>query len=86
VCIGKEKFPTLAFEVGTNHKRKILSFSRSHYGSENDKTISKYDKYVMKMKYNFNEDEVFQLYDCNGNITNISGYYLICDNGIVTLC
>ena len=42
-CTGKEGFPTLAFEVSSDHKKRILSCSQYFWGSINDKTISLMD-------------------------------------------
>ena len=53
-CKGKEKFPTLAFQVVVSHTRKILSCSPAFYGSVNDKTICRYDKVVSLMKKRMN--------------------------------
>ena len=43
VCIGKEGYPTLAYCVTVDHTKKICATTSSHYGSNNDKTIIKYD-------------------------------------------
>ena len=42
-CTGKEGFPTLAFEVSSDHTKRILSCSQYFWGSINDKTISLMD-------------------------------------------
>ena len=39
-CKGKDKCPTLAFEVSASHTKRILSVSQYFYGTINDKTIS----------------------------------------------
>ena len=47
---GKEKKPTVAYEVTVDHTRKILYVSIGHPGSRNDKTIVKTDEFVQKLK------------------------------------
>jgi hypothetical protein len=41
LCNGKEKYPTLAYEVTVDHHRRILATTSSFHGSRNDKTIVK---------------------------------------------
>ena len=36
-CRGKEKFPTLVFEVVSNHSKQILHVSNFYHGATNDK-------------------------------------------------
>ena len=56
VCRGKDKVPTLAFQVVASHTKKILSVSQYFWGTVNDKTISR-------------ADQVFNLFrDEGGNI------------------
>ena len=47
---GKEKKPTVAYEVTVNHSCRVLYISAGHPGSRNDKTIVKTDKLVMDLK------------------------------------
>ena len=47
---GKEKKPTVAYEVTVNHSGRVLYISTGHPGSRNDKTIVKTDKLVMDLK------------------------------------
>ena len=70
-CKGKEKFPTLAFQVVVSHTRKILSCSPAFYGSVNDKTICRYDNVVNMMKKDDYVNKYWHSYDQEGNrITN----------------
>ena len=41
---GKEKYPTLVFEVAGSHSRRIMHVSQYFWGTINDKTISRLDK------------------------------------------
>lgn len=82
VCLGKEKYPTLAWQVVVNHKRRILSVSRSHYGAENDLTIARYDQFIMDMHWGHKYKDVeFELYNAHGNTEKITGLCLLCDGG-----
>ena len=47
---GKEKKPTIAYEVTVNHSCRVLYISAGHPGSRNDKTIVRTDKLVMELK------------------------------------
>ena len=47
---GKEKKPTVAYEVTVNHSGRCLYISPGHPGSRNDKTIVKTDQLVMDLK------------------------------------
>lgn len=46
---GKEGYATRAFQVTVNNKRKILAATKGFYGSCNDKTIVRFDDFVMKI-------------------------------------
>ena len=82
VCTGKEGFPTLAYEACVDHTKKILSVTKSHYGSRNDKTIVKYDDHVMNVKdEGLYANEKYYLYNENGDLEEHKGLYFICDGG-----
>jgi hypothetical protein len=48
--LGKEGYPTLAFEVVTGNNRNILGISPVQYGTRNDQHIVKLDPTVIKIK------------------------------------
>ena len=47
---GKEGFPTLAYEVVVDHKRRIQHVTPSHPGAHNDKTIVQFDAFVSQIR------------------------------------
>ena len=49
LCKGKEGFPTLAYSVVVDHHRRILSVTQSNWGARNDKTMVKFDDFIMKV-------------------------------------
>jgi hypothetical protein len=79
--VGKEGFPTVAFQVVVNHKRKILSVSQPHPGSHNDKTIASMDPalHAIRTVQSF-ITYAWQAATAAGSAT-IYGVYLICDGG-----
>lgn len=66
---GKEKKPTVAYEVTVDHTRKILYVSIGHPGSRNDKTIVNTDEFVQKLK----NKEILQ--DVEFELSNVSSNY-----------
>jgi len=78
---GKEKFPSRAFEVMVNHRRKVLSATKAFYGSTNDKTIIKFDGAVMSIKNGLYSNYTRMIYEENGNMIEMRGMYHINDNG-----
>ena len=44
--VGKEGYPTVAFNVCVGHNLYIYSCSQAHYGARNDKTMATMDKYL----------------------------------------
>jgi Plant transposon protein len=80
---GKEKVPTIAYEVTVDHTKKILYVSRGHPGSRNDKTIVKTDEFLqaIRNKEILYDDVEFVLYREDGSSFTVKGAYLISDNG-----
>jgi hypothetical protein len=63
---GKEKIPTVAYEVTCDHSRKILHATAGYPGSINDKTISAVDGLVYAVRtHSAFTDFRFKL--CNGD-------------------
>ena len=80
--IGKEHYPTVAYEVAFTHSRKVISCSKGFPGSNNDKTIVRFDTFVTDIKENrMYEDVEFPVLNENGVEVMLKGLYLICDNG-----
>ena len=47
---GKEGYPTIAYEVVCDHTLRIMSCTRGHYGSRNDKTIVRFDGFISALR------------------------------------
>ena len=81
---GKEKGPTLVFEVAGNHRRRIMHVSQFFWGTVNDKNISRVDN-LFRL---FREPGQF-LSDCvwewreqgTGTLHQERGAYMISDGG-----
>mmetsp|Transcript_31718 Transcript_31718/g.43515 ORF Transcript_31718/g.43515 Transcript_31718/m.43515 type:complete len:434 (-) Transcript_31718:776-2077(-) len=81
-CFGKEKSPTLAFQVVVDHARRIHHVSDPFYGATNDITITYNDTYPMQLlKCLTHQDRTFQTYNRLGLITLWCGAYLLVDGG-----
>lgn len=78
---GKEKFPTVAFEVVTNNNREILGVASPQFGTRNDQHIVRLDPTVNKLRKGWYKDLVWRYYDADGNVHQDRGVYLICDGG-----
>ena len=79
---GKEKYPTVAWNVTVNHKRWIMSVTKGFYGSYNDKTIVKYDNFLTSIhNKELYEDVKFNLRKRDGTILNLKGAWVLCDGG-----
>lgn len=79
---GKEKYPTVAYNVTVNHRRWIMAASRGFFCSYNDKTIVKYDSFINdirnRKKYH---DYNFTLRRKNGTVLPVTGVWILCDGG-----
>jgi hypothetical protein len=80
-CKGKEKFPTLAFEVISDNFRIGYLVCCIQYGTRNDQHIVKLDDNVSKIKNGWYQDVRWSYYDIDGNEKRSFGIYLICDGG-----
>jgi hypothetical protein len=81
-CIGKEKYPTLAFQCVVDHNRRIHHVSVPFWGGSNDKTITANDSFPFRVacgKYRnveyilYNEQDIPQL--CKGIYFIVDGGY-----------
>ena len=80
-CVGKEGYPTLAFEVVVSHTRMILSVSKAFFGADNDKTIARYDAAIDAVKNgNLSIIEWTRKNSAGEEVTE-RGLYFICDGG-----
>jgi hypothetical protein len=82
VFTGKEGFPTVAYEVTVDHHKRILWVTDGHPGARNDRSIVRFDEYVMAIK---NKDILseysFWLKGSDGVEVEQRGAYLITDGG-----
>ena len=82
-CKGKEKVPTLVFQVVASHTRKIMAVSNVFYGCFNDKSIARRDLAIalVRDKKSFLGGHIWTCYDIRGNRKQNKGLYFICDGG-----
>ena len=83
VCVGKEGFPTVSYEVTVDHNKKIIALTPSgFFGSINDKTIVRFDGYVRDIRHGqVVADLEFTLVNESGAEFIEKGLYLIVDGG-----
>jgi len=81
LCKGKEKFPSLSFEVVVDHTRRIHSCTDGFIGTASDAVIVVNDPYCRAIASGLYEEVEFSLYNEDGTWTTFTGAYLICDNG-----
>lgn len=81
-CGGKEGYPTLAFEVVVSHTRYIIGVTPAFFGTWNDKTISKFDQTIQRLR---NDDPyksfIWSYRDNMGAKQHEKGLFFICDCG-----
>ena len=70
IYTGKEKVPTISYEVTVSHDRRILHVSMGNPGARNDRCVVKTDEFIqaIKSKAILYDDVTFQLYDAEGII------------------
>lgn len=78
---GKEKIPTIGFNVTVAHDMRIMNVCSMFAGRFNDKTKILYDSYVQKLRGDFYDGFHYQTKNSRGEETTWSKPYLICDNG-----
>ena len=82
VCSGKEKTPTLAFQVIVDHKRRVYHISHWFYGSYNDKTITRHDSLPTHIWEGTAYPNIcFYLRTETGEICKFQGCYVLVDGG-----
>ena len=80
-AIGKEKYPTLGFNVTVDHECRILYICSVFMGRFNDKTKIQYDEYCQKLRSGTFAGFEYSVLDEDGQPTRCTTPYLICDNG-----
>jgi hypothetical protein len=82
ICNGKESFPTIAYQAVVDHSRRIFHITQGMYGSTNDITITRYDKFCRDVKQGkVFKDVEFCLTDELETDHKCKGVYFICDGG-----
>jgi hypothetical protein len=80
--IGKEKVPTVAYNVTCNHRRFIHSVTVGHPGSRNDMTISTMDDFLEAIRTNpLYTDAKYKLIRTDGKWMIEVGVWILCDGG-----
>ena len=85
LCKGKEKFPTLSFNVVVDHFRQIHYCSAAYFGATNDLQICADDDFPIALAAGEYENVEYQLYRQDGTVMNCRGGFLICDGGMPKL-
>ena len=84
-CIGKEKFPALAFLVICDHNRQIIYVGNHAYlGAMNDINIANMDPFMIALREGKFAQVEFTLLKEDGTRVPCYGTYLISDNGFFT--
>lgn len=90
---GKEKYPSISYEVVCSNQRKILSVTHGFPGTRNDKTIVKTDATVRSLRAfavgldplfdgtSFLSTSEWRVRTLNGSTKTFKGKYFICDGG-----
>ena len=82
-CAGKDKVPTLVFEVVGSHSKRILSVSQYFWGTFNDRTVSRLDPVfdLFRDDGEFLKGVRWHSFRFDGSLREHQGAYLICDGG-----
>jgi hypothetical protein len=78
---GKEKFPTLGFNVTVDHHCRVIHVCSAFLGRYNDKTKIRYDDYVARLRSGHYSGFSYNVLNQRGEPTACVTPYLICDNG-----
>ncbi|KAH8058120.1 Plant transposon protein [Aureococcus anophagefferens] len=79
--VGKEGYPTRAFNVAVTHTKRIISSTVGHPGARNDKSIVRYDKFVQLVKEKKVLNVSYELDTPDGGVVTEHGAYGIVDGG-----
>ena len=80
--VGKEGYPTLAFNVSVLQSRLIIHVADWLPGGKNDKTQAQHDELFAKLRYGkLHPDRIYILYDAHGRMQVCKGLYAIVDGG-----
>lgn len=80
--IGKEGYPTRAFQVACLNNGMVISCTKGFLGAVTDRTISEHDNFVASLHSGaLYKDVRWTRLDKNGQEHEMTGCHLICDNG-----
>ena len=80
--VGKEGYPTLAYNVTVLHTREIIHVAGSCPGRTNDLTQARYDALLCKLRGGkVGEGVKYSLYQSDGSRKEREGLWVVCDNG-----
>jgi hypothetical protein len=80
-CKGKESFVSVAFEVVTDHRRRVIGIAPIQYGARSDKHIVRFDPTVELIKTGWYKDVEWEYFTSQGELKRGKGVYFICDGG-----
>ena len=76
--VGKEGYETRSFEVTVNHRRRILAETTGFYGSYNDKTRVRFDRFVNDIRHKtIYRNKEYEILNNTNSSEIIKGVYLI---------
>jgi hypothetical protein len=79
---GKSTYPTRAFNITVNHRRRILSSTAGLPGRWNDKTVILFDGLLSKMHTgDLYADYEYDVYNLDGTVKRFRGAWVVVDNG-----
>jgi hypothetical protein len=81
LCRGKDKYPSLSFEVVADHTGRIHSCTDGFMGTFHDSMIVVNDAYAREIRDGKYKDLTFSLYTQDGRLRTFKGGYLISDAG-----
>ena len=80
--VGKEGFPTIAFNCVSDHNGRVIHVTSGHPGARNDKTIVRHDNFIMTLR---TEPEFtqfkYKVIGPEGYEDEVTGAYVIADGG-----
>ncbi|KAJ1383396.1 hypothetical protein B484DRAFT_461688, partial [Ochromonadaceae sp. CCMP2298] len=80
-CKGKEGYPSLAFEMVVDHKRRYHNCTEAYHGALPDATIACDNEYMSSILEGYYKDVAYSLYGSDGQFTTFKSGYLISDGG-----
>lgn len=81
-CTGKEKYPTIAFNVSVTYDMLIISVSNGLKGAWNDILQAQYDDFMLDLRRNdVFPDKTFQIQKLDGSIETVHKLWSLVDGG-----